>query len=367
MPSPNLAAQTSTNLKNPISRRGLLSWTVATAAAHSLRAFARGGSAPSKLDGQKISDDTLRFVMKCARADGGYSPSPDPHYPGSSDTGESDLAAVTYAATLAKTVGWELPHKERSADFIQRHQLPDGTFINLQGNLNPKEDLAVLYNTTQGVVSLRALGEKPKVDPVHVLDRFFEKDVFKNLPWYTLSFYPLFYAALGKPFPQEYRAAIARHIVQNQSADGYLGDHVASTFHMVHFFRLVGEPTPRANDVVRRVLRDQRPDGGWHLKPPDWDVHACFDAVFILRQLSWSSRASQASIRRAADWVMTCRNLDGGFAHYPGWPSDMDAVYFQMGTLIQAELIPSANFNLPDAETLSWGHAMRPGRVYKTG
>ena len=357
-----------TNLKNPISRRELLSWTLAAATGKRFEAFATEASleprASSKFDGLKISDETLKFIEQCARDDGGYSPSPDPQYRGNSNTGESDLAAVTYAATLAKTVGWELPHKERSADFIQRHQHPEGVFINLRGNLNPNEDLAVLYNTTQGVVSLRALGEKPKFDPVCVLDRFFEKDVFKKLPWYTLSFYPLFYAALGKPFPQEYRAAIARHIVQNQSADGYLGDHVAATFHMVHFFRLVGEPTPRTEAVVKRVLRDQRPDGGWHLKPPDWDVHACFDAVFILRQLSWSSPASRAAISRAAECVLTCRNSDGGYAHYPGWHSDMDAVYFQMGTLIQAELIPTANFDLPDAETLSSGHAMKPGKIY---
>jgi geranylgeranyl transferase type-2 subunit beta len=317
-------------------------------------------TASPQFDGVKIKSATLKFIEKCARDDGGYSPSPDPQYPGSSDTGESDLAAVTYAATLARTVGWKLPHPERSAEFIQRHQQPSGVFINFQGKLDPKEDLAVLYNTTQGVVSLRALGERPKFDPVHVMDRFFAKGVFKKLPWYTLSFYPLFYAALGKPFPAEQRAAIAQHMVENQAADGYLGDHVAATFHMVHFFRLIGQPTPRAEAMVKRVLRDQRPDGGWHLKPPDWDVHACFDAVFILRQLSWNSPPSRAAIQRAAQWALACQTPDGGFSHYPHEHADMDAVYFQLGTLIQAEQIPGANYDLPDGQTLSWGHAMKP-------
>lgn len=351
-----------------VSRRELLAWTLAAAAGNPLWASAGQArleaQASAHLDGLKIKDETFKFIARCARDDGGYAPSPDPQYAGDSDTAESDLAAVTYAATLAKTLGWELPHREKSADFIQRHQQPEGVFINFQGNFKPQEDLAVLYNTTQGAVSLRALGEKPKVDPVHVMDRFFEKDAFKKLPWYTLSFYPLFYAALDKPFPPEYRAAITRHIAQNQAADGYLGDHVAATFHMVHFFRVVGEPTPRAAAVVKRVLGDQRPDGGWHLKPPDWDVHSCFDAVFILRQLSWNSPASRAAIDRAAKWALTCRNSDGGFGHYPQTHSDMDAVYFQLGTLIQAEQIPGASFDLPDAETLSWGHAMKPGKVY---
>lgn len=357
-------------MKNSISRRELLACTLFVAVGKPLAGSSTEGSPKESLpspnfDGLKISDDTLKFVKTCARDDGGYSPSPDPQYLGNSDTRESDLAAVTYAATLAKTVGWELPHKEKSADFIQRHQKREGVFINFQGSLNPNEDLAILYNSTQGVVALRALGEKPKFDLVHVLDRFFEQALFKKLPWYTVSFYPLFYAALGKPFPEEYRAAIAQHIVQNQAADGYIGDHVASTFHMVHFFRLLGEPTPRGEAVVKRVLGDQKPDGGWHLKPPDWDVHACFDAVFILRQLSWGSSASRAAIRRSAEWALACRNSDGGFGHFRGWHSDMDAVYFQMGTLIQAELIPTANFDLPDAETLSWGHAMKPGKIYR--
>ncbi len=78
-------------------------------------------SISSQFDGIKTKSETLKFIEKCARDDGGYSPAPDPQYAGISDTGESDLATVTYAAT-PKTLGWKLPHPERSADFIQRHQ-----------------------------------------------------------------------------------------------------------------------------------------------------------------------------------------------------------------------------------------------------
>src|SRR5512136_2986803 len=64
----------------------------------------------------RMADETLAFIRRCARRDGGYAPSPDPAYRGNSDTGSSDLAAVTYAATLAKTMGWRLPHRERSIE-----------------------------------------------------------------------------------------------------------------------------------------------------------------------------------------------------------------------------------------------------------
>jgi geranylgeranyl transferase type-2 subunit beta len=311
-----------------------------------------------------LAEETIAFIRRCARRDGGYAPSPDPKYPGTSDTGSSDLAAVTYAATLAKTMGWRLPHPERSIKFIQRHQQPDGSFINQEGKMDPKSDLAVLYNTVQGVVALRALGRRPKVDPTKVLDRFFVGDAFNRLPWYTTSFFPLFYATLDQGFPTRYDEALRNLQVRSQTEDGYLGDHVAATFHMAHYFCLIGQLTPKASQMVSRVLRDQQPDGGWNIKEPDWDVHVCFDAVFILRQLGGEFEPVQKAIQKAADWVLSCRNEDGGFSHYPGWHSDMDAVYFQFGTLIQAGRVPKAKLDLSDAHTLSWGHAMQPGRIY---
>jgi geranylgeranyl transferase type-2 subunit beta len=325
---------------------------------------ARPGAPPAEhTSDDRLERETFDFIDRCRREDGGYAPSPDSAYAGNSDTKFSDLAAVTYAAVLAKSLGRELPHSERSVAFVHQHQQPDGSFSNHAGKLDPASDHAVLYNTTQAVVCLRALGHKPQRDPTSVLDRFFQKDAYKKLPWFTTSFYPLVYAALEKPFPAEYRTALAEHQERNQQADGYLGDHVAATFHMAHFYRLIGKPTPRAERMVERVLHDQKPDGSWSIKEPDWDVHACFDAVFILRQLGDGGGVS-AAIDKAADWTLSCRNADGGFGHFPSRPSDMDAVYFQFATLVQAGRVPSARRDLPDAHTLGWGHAMQPGRNY---
>ncbi len=338
--------------------RGLLGTSLSVAVVRA-RAGSAGGSNPERLAGE-----TLAFIRRCARPDGGYAASPDPAYPGNSDTGSSDLAAVTYAATLARTMGWRLPHRGRSIGFVQRHQQADGSFANREGGMDAKSDLAVLYNTVQGVVALRALGGRPKLHPAPALDRFFVADAYRKLPWYTTSFFPLFYAALGRPFPPTYDEALRSWQLASQAEDGYLGDHVAATFHLAHYFRLVGRSMPKADQAVARVLGDQKPDGGWNLKEPDWDVHACFDAVFILRQFGRGSDPVRRAIDRAADWALTCRNADGGFGHYPGWHSDMDAVYFQFGTLIQAGRVPGAKRDLPDAHTLSWGHAMQPDRIY---
>jgi geranylgeranyl transferase type-2 subunit beta len=318
-------------------------------------------------DDVRLVRETLDFIIRCGRDDGGYAPSPDPGYAGNSDTKLSDLAAVTYAAVLAKTMGWELPRKDRSAAFIRGHQRPDGRFVNLAGKHDPASDLGVLYNTTQGVVGLRALGSEPQSDPLPSIERLLAGDAYMKLPWYTTSFFPLLCAALNRPFPDEWRDKLARHMEQNQASDGYLGDHVAATFHMAHFFRLLGEPTPRSDAMVSRVLRDQKPDGGWNIKEPDWDVHSCYDALFILHQLGGSEPRVKQAIARGAEWSLTCRNSDGGFGHFPGRPSDMDAVYFQFGTLIQAGTVPGARHDLPDGQTLGWGHAMEPGKLYRSG
>jgi geranylgeranyl transferase type-2 subunit beta len=323
-------------------------------------------SAPAGPADHSHGDETWAFIGRCRRPDGAYAASPDPDYAGNSDTKFSDLAAVTYAAVLAKTLGRSLPEADRSAAFVQRHQQAEGRFINLAGKHDPKSDLAVLYNTTQAVVCLRALGGRPERDPTPVIERFFARGAFRKLPWYTTSFFPLFYAALGKPFPPDFAQALADHLERNQTDDGYVGDHVAAAFHLAHFYRLLGRPTPRAERMLARVLHDQKPDGGWNIKEPDWDVHACFDAVFILRQLGGDRADVRAAIQRGADWSQGCRNADGGFGHFPDWHSDMDAVYFQMGTLIQAGRVPGVRTDLADSHTLGWGHAMQPGRRYQS-
>src|SRR5262245_44654534 len=49
-----------------------------------------------------------------------------------------------------------------------------------------------------------------------------------------------------------------------------------------------------------RMASGNNGDGGWNIKEPDWDVHACFDAVFILRQLGGDGKEVGAAIYKAA-------------------------------------------------------------------
>ena len=205
------------------------------------------------------------------------------------------------------------------------------------------------------VMALRALGEKPKYDPLPVFDVVLDAD-YKPLPPYMTSFFPLAYLASGKPIPEA--ADQKLRALMEQDADGYLHDHVAATFHAAHYYRLTGRDTPKADAMVRRTLLDQKPDGSWVRNPPARDRHATFDACFILKQLGHNADASRAAIDLAGLWALSCRNKDGGFGHVPGSPSDMDACYFHQGTLVMSGWLKPADPLPPDPHLLGWGHLM---------
>ncbi|QDU23193.1 prenyltransferase/squalene oxidase repeat-containing protein [Urbifossiella limnaea] len=297
---------------------------------------------------------TLRgFFANTARPDGSFRPGIDPAYEGMSDSAFSDLAPVAYAVVLHKTFGWKLPDEAKTREFLLGRQRDDGSFFNVAGTVGPDSAAGRAYNTTMAVMALKALNTKPRRDPLPVFDAVLKTD-YKELPAYMTSFFPLAYLASGKAIPPEADRKIKA--LMEQDADGYLHDHVAATFHAAHYYRLIGEPVPRGEAMLARVLRDQKPDGSWMLNPPARDRHATFDAVFVVRQLGGNRPAAREALRKAASWSLTCRNRDGGFGHYPGSPSDADACFFHAGTLVMAGYLKPVEPLPPDARLLGWGH-----------
>jgi geranylgeranyl transferase type-2 subunit beta len=323
------------------------------------------GFAPHGVAASEILDGLQQFIHGVANRDGSFRPGIDPDYEGTSDTGLSGIASPAYATILCATFGWTLPYPNKTRDFFLSCQKPDGAFYPPTGSMDQNGPLAKLYNTVQAIVSLRIMGIAPRFDPMPVIDYFFRNGEFKKLPLYTTSFFPLFFTAIGKKMPDFIDSKMREYLVREQKDDGYLQDHVAATFHAAHYFRLIGEPTPKAGAMVERVLRDQKQDGSWHLREPDWDVHACFDALFILRQLADQKDSRvRSAYEKATAWLLKCRKPDGGFTHFPEETvSDMDAVYFQAGALVQTGFLPAAK-DLKKEEILGWGHAMVPRKKY---
>lgn len=304
------------------------------------------------------------FFRVTARPDGSFQPGIAPKYRGISDASYSDLAAVTYAVTLSKTFGWKLPYEERTIKFLLSRQKPNGDFFNVAGTVSPESPEGRTYNTTQGVVALHALGRKPKFDPLPVFEEILKAD-YRQLPAYSTSFFPLAYLCSGRPIPEQADRGIRALMVQDET--GYTNDHVAATFHASHYYRLIGEETPRSREMTARVLRDQQPDGSWLMNMPARDRHATFDAVFTLVHNGDDGPECRAAIRRAAEWALSCRNDDGGFGHYPGSTSDADANYFQIGVLVMAGVLPPVDPPPADPELLSWGHLMPIARTRTNG
>jgi geranylgeranyl transferase type-2 subunit beta len=305
------------------------------------------------LKAEDVRDGIRAFFKKTARGDGSFHPGTDPEYRGISDSAYSDLAPVTYAVVLHRTLGWQLPHEAKTKEFLLSRQGKDGAFVNRAGTVDPKSPAGRVYNTTQGLVALHALGAGPRYDPRPVFEEVMKAD-YKTLPAYSTSFFPLAFAAYGKPMPAQADRSLRGLMVQAE--DGYLNDHVAATFHAVHYYRLLGADTPRAEAMVKRTLRDQKADGSWLRNPPSRDRHATFDAVFILKQLGGDRPECRKAIARAAAWALSCRNADGGFGHFPGSASDADAVYFQAGVLVMAGYVKPASPLPKDAHLLGWGH-----------
>ena len=59
---------------------------------------------------------------------------------------------------------------EKTKEFLLARQEKDGAFVNVKGTADPKSPQARAYNTTQGLVALKALGLKPRYDPLPVFD-----------------------------------------------------------------------------------------------------------------------------------------------------------------------------------------------------
>jgi len=317
--------------------------------------FFASGAIAEEPDPQEILAGVEKFLARTALQDGSYRPGVDPKYPGMSDSAYSDLAPTVYAVIVHKTFGWTLPSEQKTADFLHSRQQSDGAFVNIGGTADPKSPQARAYNTTQGLVALHALGRRPKYDPLPVFASALQED-YKKMPLYMTSFFPLAYRTAGKSIPPEADRKI--RALMAQSEDGYLHEHVASTFHAVHYYRLVGDQTPKADLIVRRVLKDQNKDGSWFINPPARDRHATFDAVFTLRHLAGSSKEVVAALRKTTQWVLSCRNADGGFGHFPGSTSDMDALYFHLGALVMTGYLKPVEPLPRDPHLLGWGHLM---------
>src|SRR5205807_463581 len=110
------------------------------------------------------------------------------------------------------------------------------------------------------------------------------KEDYQKLPAYATSFFPLAYRCAGRPLPDKADRGIRALMVQDET--GYTNDHVAATFHASHYYRLVGEATPRSREMVAGVLQPATPP------PPDPELLSWGHLMPVLKQRPGEPRLS---------------------------------------------------------------------------
>ncbi len=306
-----------------------------------------------------------RFILACLREDGGVDPNPDRTYPGRSDTSFSDIAALAYALILEQTFGFRVLDRDKTLSLLRRCRGKDGLYHSIRRFKGKGETPYLrIYNTLQTLLGLRIIrgnvvAPEGLAAAIRAVSGFYARGDYRKFPPYALDFLGQFHHVVKRPFPARMARAVSSEYLKRY-ADGEVAGHVASTFHYVRHALLTGQPLPAAPEILRRTLALQRRDGSFNNMPdPDWDVHATFDGCFIVRQLGqrlgWRPDYGRV-LNAAGRYALRCRNRDGGFGHFPGCRSDMDAVYFHAGTLVMAGMLPARPQPDDLARVLGWGH-----------
>jgi len=323
----------------------------------------------TKLPADKINK-IKNYLLSLAKSDGSFNASLKKDYKGIADSVVSDLAATVYIAEIALTMGFELPYPEKTVEYIQARQRPEGNF-------HPIEDYGLdeaaqkghsFYNTCMGLRGLRVFNKYPQYDPRPFLEKIIRNE-FKSgvfAPPYAPCMTANCYASINETMPEDCNDKLADFLLEKQdrktgwffqpglNEKGFPFErNNPFTFHASRFFHLAGREVPIADKIVDTFLREQEADGSWKLGY----VHGTFDAIVALRILSGDPDKYQNAVTRGAEWALTCQQDDGGFNHFGDErPSEVDACYFHIATLVMAGMIPTKLTT--ENRWIGWGHTL---------
>ncbi len=291
----------------------------------------------------------IDYLLALRNEDGTWRASTIDGYLGISDCLYNDTSAATYVAELLLTLGVEHPNPAQTIEFINARQASGGHFKPLDPRCAPRWYPA--HSTWKSLRGLRALGGKPRFDPLpflrkHGLELDFDDPArfYAYAPDMVAGCYDL----LDEPIP----ADVANHLVAlyESRADPLTGWFIQTTpypfarmnpmtFHAMRTFKYTGREPARADLILEWFMRMQEGNGSW----THGGVHGTFNACVVIRTLSDNSERYRDALCRAGKWVITsCWNEDGGFNHMgDNRPSEVDACYFHIATLVMAGMIPT--------------------------
>lgn len=231
---------------------------------------------------------------------------------------KSERLFVFAAFTL---LGEEIPHKQEIIQELNSTQSDEGTWKKGHEHYVPI--------TAQTFLFYKWIGYAPEksLEPFLATIDTWRKAVAHNERyqpdnyWGGLWGYVACYTALGKqpPWKQEFL----------QEANGQFDSWASENHqraHVIDCFRQLHEPIPRAEELTRIILDQQREDGRW--ESAHWDVALPQTAfgIFSLQALNDQfSPATEDALRRAHEFIDSCFTTVnyhgkeyGGYAAEPG-------------------------------------------------
>ncbi|MDX9980506.1 MAG: hypothetical protein RBU25_10820 [Lentisphaeria bacterium] len=311
----------------------------------------------------------LDFLFSLQDRNGTWRAAPDDDYLGISDCLYNDTSAAAYVAELLLTLGVEHPNPAQTVEFIQARQTPEGYFKPLDPRCACRWYPA--HATWKSLRGLRALGARPLYDPLpfvrqHSLEQDFRSP--ERFSPYAPDMLAGCYDLLDVPMPAE----VASHLVAQYASriDPLTGWFVQTspypfalmnpmTFHAMRTYLYAGRGLERPELVLEWFLRMQERNGSW----TNGGVHGTANAAVVIRTLGDDSERCRNALRRAGKWILeSCWNQDGGFNHLgDGKPSEVDACYFHIATLVMADMIPTPL--TPACRWIGIGHMWQNGQT----
>ncbi|NOY83064.1 MAG: hypothetical protein GXP31_18855 [Kiritimatiellaeota bacterium] len=301
----------------------------------------------------RLSPEDIRrmidYLLALQGKDGTWRASTRGGYLGISDCLYNDTSAAAYVAELLLTLGIEHPNRTQTIEFINARQTLEGYYRPLDARCAPRWYPA--HSTWKSLRGLRALGGKPRYDPLPFLRKHGLELRFDD-PAHCYSYAPDMvagcYDLLDEPIPADVAAHLtALYASRRDSLTGWFIQTTPypfslmnpMTFHAMRTYKYTGRPLPEADLILEWFMRMQEKDGGW----TGGGVHGTFNAGVVIRTLSDNSEQYKKALRRAGEWILdSCWNKDGGFNHLgDGKPSEADACYFHIATLVMAGMIPT--------------------------
>jgi prenyltransferase beta subunit len=254
-----------------------------------------------------VKKAAIEYLAKLRNADGGYK--------ADAKQEKSSLRATSSALRAIKYFGGEAAHKDVTAKFVAScWDAAAGAFADTPGG---KPEVAVTAVGLMAVVELKMDVEKYAGPAVKYLDE--NAKSFEEVRIAAAGF-----EAIGKkPARADRWLEEVKKTEEPQGAfgkgDGQARDTGGA---VVTILRLGGKADKAA--VLKVLDMGQRVRGGFGKPGAGSDLESTYRVMRCYHMLG----AQPADAGRLRDFVLTCRNADGGFGVQPGQPSSASGPYF---------------------------------------